>query len=146
MSQVTTVSELWYLFLQKFITRTPFWPKTHIPWVPAKSCFLNFLLCTILQNYHLHLDLGSEWCPHALSPLIMVTVIFSFRLVCVFPSINLQLTTHQSWSIQVMGWLLISMLWWSDFLRGFHLKRLVSNVSCCCWNIWPGFHQCSAQQ
>lgn len=131
----------------------PFLTQTNIPRLcQQKAIFWTSCFTLIIQNYHLRLDLVSELCPYALSPVIMMTVVISFRLHCVFPSLTLQLVTPQSWSIQVPGWLLIaisypfllphtiSMLWLSDFLREvlkfFYFKRLVSNARCCCCNIW----------
>jgi len=69
----------------------------------SRKLFSKLCFTLILQNYHLRLDLGSKLCPYALSPVIMVTVIISFRLLCVFPSLTLQLITPHSWSIQVPG-------------------------------------------
>jgi hypothetical protein len=115
-------------FSIKLHKQAPFLTQNkHSKTLSAESYFLNFWFTLILQNSHLRLDLGSEWCPYALSPVIMVKIILSFRLLCVFPSITLQPITHHSWRIQVPGWLLItisyplllphtiSVLWWSDF-------------------------------
>lgn len=134
----------------------------HSKTLSAESYFFNFLLYTDLTELPLKTRFTVRFVLMPYHPMMMVTVIISFRLLCISV---INLTAHYTSVLKYLSsWMIaycfqLSILIASHnfhvvikwfFLRGVlkvcYLKGLVSNARCGCCNIWLNFHQCSAQQ